>query len=161
MHSDSVTAAAELEFVKTAASNAGIPLLVCKQTTQRNPKMSREAYWRQGRYAWFKEFDQPVVTGHHLDDAVEWYLMTALRGRGEYMAYSNGNVVRPFLCQKKSAILDYAAKYNVKYLHDASNDDVEFAVRNRVRHSILPEALKVNPGLYNVVRKRIFNKEHG
>jgi tRNA(Ile)-lysidine synthase TilS/MesJ len=71
------------------------------------------------------------------------------------MEYSHANVVRPFLTTKKSEFRAHADKYVLKWLEDESNSDVDFAVRNRIRHDILPLALQVNPGLFNMVKRRI------
>jgi tRNA(Ile)-lysidine synthase TilS/MesJ len=54
--------------------------------------------------------------------------------------------------------MDYAARNKLEWLEDLSNQDVNFASRNRIRHEILPLALQINPGLYNMVKKRINEK---
>lgn len=120
-----------------------------------------EKTWRDARYKHFHSWDLPVVTGHNLDDAVEWYLMTCLRGRGEYMEYSNKNVIRPLILTKKDVIIKYAVDNEIEWFEDPTNLNVEWTSRNRIRHNILPECLKINPGLYSIVKKRIFNKTLG
>ena len=74
------------------------------------------------------------------------------------MEYSHANVIRPFLATRKSQLIDYAQTHQIAWLEDASNSDAVFAARNRIRHDILPAALQVNPGLHNMVRKRIIEK---
>jgi tRNA(Ile)-lysidine synthase len=74
------------------------------------------------------------------------------------MEYSHANVIRPFLATRKSELIDYAQTHQIPWLEDPSNQDVEFAARNRIRHDMLPSALLVNPGLHNMVRKRIIEK---
>ena len=152
---DSEFAATEHEFVQKFCSEFGIVLITAKQTPSSQSGLSREEYWRNGRYEFFKGIPMPVCTGHTLDDAVEWYLFTSLHGQGRYMEYSHANVVRPFLTTKKSDFRAHADKYALKWLEDESNSDVNFAVRNRIRHDILPLALQVNPGLFNMVKRRI------
>ena len=152
---DSEFAATEHEFVQKFCSEFGIVLITAKQTPSSQSGLSREEYWRNGRYEFFKSVPMPVCTGHSLDDAVEWYLFTSLHGQGRYMEYSHANVVRPFLTTKKSDFRAHADKYALKWLEDESNSDVNFAVRNRSRHDILPLALQVNPGLVNMVKRRI------
>ena len=34
-----------------------------------------------------------------------------------------------------------------------------FAKRNKVRHKLIPVALEINPGLFNMVKKAIVEKE--
>ena len=147
----------ELEFAKKFALDNSLALTVdwCRQ----EQVGSKEKFWRDCRYKFFKSLDTPVATGANLDDAVEWYLMTSLRGRGEFMAYSHGNVIRPLLLVKKEKIVEYAKKHNLVWLHDDSNDNPEFTARNKIRQQILPKCFEVNPGLYTTVKKRIFEKE--
>jgi tRNA(Ile)-lysidine synthetase-like protein len=152
---DSEFADTEHEFVQNFCSEFNIVLITAKQTPTSQAGLSREEYWRNGRYEFFRGIPMPVCTGHNLDDAVEWYLFTSLHGQGHYMEYSHANVVRPFLTTKKSEFRAHADKYVLKWLEDESNSDVDFAVRNRIRHDILPLALQVNPGLFNMVKRRI------
>lgn len=121
---------------------------------------SKECNWRMMRYNFFHSFENEVVaTGHHLDDAVETYVMTCIKGEGHYMRYANKNVVRPFITTKKKDIIDYAMEHKIFWLEDPTNNDVEFTFRNKVRHNIVPQMLEINPGLYNTVRKNIVRKE--
>lgn len=119
---------------------------------------SREKHWSDLRNSWFNTFNGQVITGHNLDDAVEYYLMTSFQGEGHYTNYKNGNVCRSYLTTPKSDLVEYAMENNLKWFEDPTNGDVEFTYRNRIRHMILPEALKVNPGLYNTVKRRIIDR---
>lgn len=116
---------------------------------------NREAQWRKARYNWFHTFDEPVVVAHTLDDAVESYMITCLRGEGHYMSYSNKNVIRPFLFTDKTSLQQYCVDKNLKWWHDETNDDVDFALRNRVRHRLVPAAIFCEPGLKNMVKRRL------
>lgn len=157
-HAESATADEEYQFVAQQCGQLGIPLLLGYQITTRPPGASREAYWRHDRYQYFHSIRMPIATGHHLDDAVEWYLFTAFNGEGHFMEYQNQNVIRPFLGTTKSEIIAYAAKHQVPFIEDPTNHDPNFAARNRIRHNILPEVLRVNPGLFKVVKKRVVEK---
>jgi tRNA(Ile)-lysidine synthetase-like protein len=158
IHNDSDTAYQEFQFVYEYCVTNNIPAIYKFQKEERTPKQSQEEYWRNGRYDFFKNIKGTVVTGHTLDDAVEWYLFSAFNGLGKFMEYSHANVIRPYLTTKKEDIVHYAKRNNVIWLEDESNVDVSFAARNRIRHNILPEVLKVNPGIYKVVKKRILQK---
>lgn len=151
-------AEAEANFVSDVCNVMSIPLIVGRQTEEMKSGDSQEAFWRKGRYDFFKSIDGTVCTGHTLDDAAEWYLFSSLRGQGHFMEYSHENICRPFLCIRKEDILAYANENNIFWLEDPSNGDVEFAKRNMIRHELMPVALKVNPGLHNVVRKNILRK---
>lgn len=122
------------------------------------PSTSREKYWSDLRNAWFNKFDGCVVTGHNLDDAVEYYLMTAIQGEGHYTNYKNKNVCRSYLTTPKCDLVEYAKANNLKWFEDSTNSDIDFTYRNRIRHVIIPEALKINPGLHRTVKKRIVQR---
>lgn len=158
-HHGNALADLELSFTEEYARKMQLPLIV--ERCSSIPQGSREKFWRDSRYAFFKSLDGAVATGANLDDAVEWYLMTSLRGRGEFMPYSHANVVRPLLLVEKSKILAYATHHGLQWFEDPNNADPDFTARNKVRHEILPKCLEVNPGLYSTVKKKIWNREFG
>lgn len=119
---------------------------------------SKEKYWSDLRNTWFNSFDGPVITGHNLDDAVEYYLLTSFQGEGHYTNYKNKNVFRPYLTTTKKQLVEYALENSLDWFEDPSNQNIEFTYRNRIRHVILPEALKINPGLYSTVKKKIVER---
>jgi tRNA(Ile)-lysidine synthase len=94
-----------------------------------------------------------VVTGHHLGDAIETWIFTSLHGDSKLIPYSRGNVIRPFLITPKEEIRSWASRRNLTWIEDESNIDPRY-MRNRIRMHIVPEALKVNPGLGTVIRKK-------
>jgi tRNA(Ile)-lysidine synthase len=121
---------------------------------------SREMFWREQRYAWLLSLNMPVITCHHLNDVVETWIFSSLHGQPKLIPAINGNVLRPFLLNEKQELIDWCQKHNVKWHEDASNADVRFP-RNRIRHVILPECLKINPGLAKVLRKKLLKEnEH-
>jgi len=119
---------------------------------------SQEEHWRDERYKFFHGLGGPVVMAHHLDDSVETWLFGAMNGTPKTIPYSNGNVIRPFLLARKEFMIKWCEKHNVPWLEDKSNLDTSYA-RNRIRHDIMPHALKVNPGIHKVVARKI--KETG
>lgn len=156
---DSEYAAEEHEFVRKLCELWQLPLIVGYQAKS-SVVGSREQYWRNGRYEFFKQFDAPVIIGTTLDDAVEWYIFTCLRGQGHYMNYQNGNVCKPFLTTRKQELIDYALANNLEWIEDPSNTDIDFARRNRIRANLIPEICDIEPGIYGIVKKRIIEKTH-
>lgn len=152
----------EMQFAYNAAKQYGIGCVVKRidryDKTKHNTSM--EFYWSTQRNSIFQEMDRPVCTGHHLDDAVEWYVMSSMQGQSKLLCYRNNNVLRPFLCVEKQKIYSYAAQHNVEYLQDPTNEDNNFNLRNKVRNQLLPEITKVFPGITKTVRKLIISKEH-
>lgn len=122
--------------------------------TELKPTSNKEKIWSDARYEFFSKFDFPVITCHHLDDCVETYIFSCLRGFQSVIPYSKGNVIRPFLLNEKSVFTKWCSDKGVPFVQDESNDCVDYS-RNRIRHNIVPEALLVNPGLKTVVRKMI------
>ncbi|HSH25599.1 MAG TPA: ATP-binding protein, partial [Massilibacterium sp.] len=90
------------------------------------------------------------------DDAVEWWVFSSLHGEGKVMPYQNKNVIRPFLTTTRRDLHSWAERKGVEYLQDPANQDEKY-MRSIIRHKIVPEALRVNPGLHTVLRKKIEN----
>lgn len=114
---------------------------------------SKEFFWAAKRYEFFNSLG-PIVTGSHLDDAVETWLMSCLRGQPKIPAWKVGNVLRPFLLTKKDDLYRYCQEKNVPYIEDESNLDTSF-MRNAVRHKLVKNALEINPGLYTTIREML------
>ena len=143
------------EFVRQYCKERNISLLVGRISAPRDKSQSWEEYWSAQRYAFFKTLPYQIGTAHHLDDAVETYLWGCLHGRPRFIHYQKPgcpNIIRPFLLTTKAQLLAWCRQHGVPYLLDPSNQDVKYA-RNRIRQNILPEALKVNPGLAKNVSK--------
>jgi len=90
---------------------------------------------REERYAYFdtvmkqENFDK-LVFGHHADDQIETIIMSLVRGTLASSLtgipitrpFSNGSIIRPFLCVTKDEILDYVQFQKQAFRHDPSND---------------------------------------
>jgi len=123
--------------------------------TELSPKSNKEKIWSDLRYEFFSKFNFPIITCHHLDDCVETYIFSCLRGFQSVIPYSKGpNIIRPFLLNEKSVFEDWCKDKNVPFIQDESNFSLDYS-RNRIRNKIVPEALQVNPGLKTVVKKMI------
>lgn len=144
----------EIKFCKEIAAQFGLDCITFKLPEFDN-STSLESFWSRKRNAIFQSMDKPVLTGHHLSDATEWYLMTSCQGKSRVMAYENNNVIRPLLTTPKKKIIEYANFYRLKYLTDPTNADNSFNLRNKVRNSLMSNVLTVFPGLENTVRKLI------
>ena len=146
----------EYETVQELAHKLGVKLISGVQFN--SVEKNREKQWRDARYNWFHSFDGDVATGNTLDDAVECYLITCLRGRGEYMPHRNKNVFRPFLLTDKDKLVTYCEYRGLQWYEDPGNFDTEFSLRSRVRQSLVPIALQCEPGLDNMVKRRLTEK---
>lgn len=118
------------------------------------PTSNKEKCWSDARYAFFTKYDFPIITCHTLDDCVETYIFSALRGFLSVIPYRRDNVIRPFLLTRKADIKKWAYNNRVEWIEDISNESLEYS-RNRIRHNIIPEALLINKGLYKTVSKLV------
>lgn len=144
-----------MSFVVDYCHTNRIPYTLGLVTRADKPKdKSREEHWRDERYAFLNSHNVPIVLGHHLDDCLETYLFNMCHGKDHTIPYQHGNCVRPFRLTRKQALFDWASRHAVPWLDDPSNDDTDF-IRNHIRKEMLPAALKVNPGIYKIVAKRI------
>ena len=160
----------ELAYFNHGTKQSNVMLDVCKEFADTNhiglhigtiqqskvANDSWEAYWRRERYGWLRSIGLPIVTAHHLDDCIETWIFSCLHGNPKLPMLSCDNVFRPFLTTSKRAFECWCRAHNVSYIHDHSNDDTRFP-RNRIRHVILPECLKVNPGIEKVVRRKVLD----
>lgn len=144
------------EFVFDYAEKHNLPLIsyhICNYP-ERPEGSSKEEYWRKCRYDFLGGFTDPTITCHHLDDQVETWLFSALHNYPKLIPYRRNNIIRPFLLTSKAEIQQYAKQNGLSWIQDESNDDQSYP-RNRIRHSIIPEALKINPGLYKVIARKV------
>ena len=114
---------------------------------------SLEAYWSKQRNNFFRTIDGPVVTGHHLDDAVEWWIFSSLHGEGKLIPRIRGNYLRPFLLTRKEKLLEYCNYNNLPFYIDETNllsDRPRVLIRNKMMY----DCLEINPGLHKTVKKK-------
>ena len=143
------------EFVKEYAKNKNLKLHIGRVRGTKG-KRSVEEFWRDERYAFFDTLQSDYfITCHHLDDCVETWIMSSLHGMGKVIPFRRStNIYRPFLMTEKISIRRYAEKHNVTWIEDPSNSGTHY-MRNYVRKNIVPHALRVNPGLRKVLRKKM------
>ena len=91
--------------VESLCSNLGIPLRIMTLSPDSFSPSNKEERWRESRYEFFDQSEYPVVTAHHLDDAVEWWIFSSIHGKGKLIPRVRGNYLRPFLLTKKEALL--------------------------------------------------------
>ena len=144
-------------FLTKYCDKRGIPIEVGTISREEKPNNnSWEEWWRNCRYSFFNSLscDEPIITCHNLNDVAEWWIFTSLNGNPRLIPYQNGRVFRPFLTTEKNSLTNWCDRKNVPYMIDPSNLEERFA-RSRIRNLIMPEALKINPGLLKVLKKKI------
>lgn len=142
------------QFCIEYASQQNIPIHIGECFYPKSEKESLEEYWRKQRYLYFSSWEDPVISCHHLNDVLETWVFTSMHGIPKLIPYRHGNVIRPFLLNTKTHITEWAITNNLHWLEDPSNLDVKHP-RNRIRHNIVPEILKINPGIYKTLIKKL------
>lgn len=118
------------------------------------PGECKEAFWSEERNKIFHSHnDIQVITGHNLNDAVEWWLLTSLKGNPKLMSVKNGNVFRPFLTTPKQDMIKWCQDHSVPFVMDPTNFDGSND-RSKLR-AVMPALIDIQPGLLGTVAKRI------
>ena len=152
---------ADARFVEKLAATNGLKFELGKTDVRKlaaETKQSVEAAARSARYSFFAEVArrrrcQTIFLAHHADDLVETFLINLFRGAGgsgqrsirPISVRAIGKleliVVRPLLSAWRSEIDDYVTAHRLPFREDASNEQLD-ALRNRMRHRIIPELEK-------------------
>lgn len=139
------------------AESLSVPIVVKKiDEGTPNKGQSLEDFWRRSRYRWLRSYSDPFITCHHLDDAVETWVWSALHGNPKLIPMMDDKVIRPFLTTEKQSFIDYAERHGLVPVHDEYNFDYDLT-RNYIRANIMQHAYKINPGLKKVIRKKYLN----
>ena len=141
-------------FVRALAQKYECPSITKRITSTRPTGVSPEEFWRNERYSLFHQIPQTIVTAHTLDDCVETWLWSSLHGNSKLIPFTNDNVVRPFLATRKQDFIEYAKRNQLSWVEDESNNDLSLT-RNYIRKELMPHALRVNPGLYKTILKKV------
>jgi tRNA(Ile)-lysidine synthase len=152
----------EENLTKIYASNYAINYKITTIKV-RKKKVGIEAAAREERYHrllhYMKKIDaQRIVLGHNLDDVIETFLMNMLRGSGMRGLKSIPPVrlpfIRPLISVKKVDILRYLKKQKLSYSRDETNRRLNYR-RNLLRHTIIPQFIKINPRLHETIQREI------
>lgn len=113
---------------------------------------------RELRYEWLYEIKKKynfskIVIAHHINDAIETFLLNFSRGtglKGLLNMYKNDNedILRPLLDRgyTKSDLINYCKKKNLPWREDISNSKNVYK-RNLIRNKIIPILKEINPSL--------------
>jgi len=147
-------------FVRKYCYEKEIPLIIghIKCFRDREACESPEEYWRNARYNFLDQYSEvPIVMCQQLDDQVENWIFTSLRGNPRLIPYSRAHYIRPFLLTRKSTLINWCERKGVPYLIDPGNFSDDYA-RSLIRNKIVPEAIRVNPGLHTVIKKKVIQE---
>ena len=156
-------AAADARFVAALARRLGLPLVTGKFSVpqERRPGESLEMAARRIRRDFLLRTAQRrnlhlIATGHTADDQAETLLLRIARGTsvsglaGIRHSTRHGNItfIRPLRDATRQQVEAFLRQQKQRWREDATNTD-DFALRNRVRHEILPLlAARLNPNIH-------------
>ncbi len=113
---------------------------------------SLEECARRVRYDFFAEVSggKRIATAHTANDSMETALLNLMRGTGLKglcgVPPVRGNIIRPLIYCTRAEVEDYCRSHGLTWVTDKTNLSQDYT-RNKVRHIILPEMLKINGSL--------------
>lgn len=152
------------DFCKGFCEKLGVPLKVFRKDIKalaERQNIGTEECGRNVRYECFGvQGTDYIATAHTLSDNLESVLMNLMRGTG-----LNGicgippvrdNIVRPLIECTREEIEKYNRDNSLVFVEDYSNSTDEYT-RNKVRHNVVPELLRINSSLYSNLTKFLDN----
>jgi len=156
----------DAEYVARLAAKLDLPAAIEKRNVyayQAEHRLSLEEAAREVRYAFLAQTARQVgadrvTVGHTLNDQVETILLHIIRGTGTrglrglqpvqtlQFAGNHLTVIRPLLEVRRQETEDYCSSLHLVPCRDSSNLSPS-ALRNRVRHNLLPLLQSFNPDI--------------
>jgi tRNA(Ile)-lysidine synthase len=142
--------AADAAWVRGLCRAWEVPLHEAR--AERAPRSESEA--RDMRYEFLEAVAarsgaEAILTAHHADDQAETVLFRLARGTGlaglAGIPARRGNIARPLLPFERSEVRAFAQRAGIRWRDDPTNVDLRYA-RNRLRHVVLPELERAQPG---------------
>lgn len=155
---DTETSKKAREFIEELFDKNRDNLTIFKITNSKPKDESWEEFWRNERLSFFHSIPDEIITGHNLDDCIETWVMSSLHGNPKLIPYRNKNIIRPFLLNKKDSLREWCVRNNLTWSEDESNKDTKY-IRNHIRHNMMSDILKVNPGIHKTISKKLIERE--
>lgn len=150
----------DMRFCEELCGRLGIPLTVREadvRSFQRKHE-SLEECARRVRYDFFAEVSQgkKLATAHNANDCAETVLLNMLRGTGLKglcgIPPVRGNIIRPLIWCTREDVEEYCKSSGLGWVTDCTNLSDDYT-RNRIRHIVLPELLKINGSLFGTMSR--------
>ena len=146
----------DADWIQTLAREKGLECHVQSFDTQAlalKKKVSIQMAARQLRYRWFDTLSEQnnydlILVAHHADDALETFMINAMRGTGLRgllgIPERRGKILRPMLSFSREEIMQYALENKIQWREDLSNAKTDY-LRNALRHQVIPQWKKRDP----------------
>lgn len=150
----------DMRFCEKLCERLDIPIVVrevdVKSLQQKHESLEECA--RRVRYDFFAEVSQGkrLATAHTANDSAETVLLNLMRGTGLKglcgIPPVRGNIIRPLIYCTRDEVEEYCRSRGLSWVTDRTNLSTDYT-RNKIRHIILPEMLKINGSLYSTVTR--------
>lgn len=162
----------DARFVEKAARSLGFAFQGTSFPTEqvaRGKGLSIQMAARMLRYEWFGQCCKEhraagLLTGHHLQDAVETFFIHFIRGTGvsglagipvkSHLKEWQVTVFRPMSNFTRSEIAEYARSNGIQWREDQSNNKTDYE-RNRIRLEVLPPLEAMKPAFWETSRQTL------
>lgn len=150
----------DMRFCERICGELGIDIEVRRLNlaAEKEKHESLEERARKARYKAFAEAagEDRLATAHNLNDNAETVLLNLMRGTGLKglcgIPPKRGNIIRPLIRCSRAEVEEYCRANGLSYVTDSTNLSDDYT-RNKVRHGIIPEMLKITPALPDVISR--------
>ncbi len=147
-------------FCQKLCDELGVALSVLdtdvKEFQQKHESIEETA--RRVRYDFFAKVSagKKLATAHNSNDSAETVLLNMMRGTGLKglcgIPPKRDNIVRPLIYCSRAEVEEYCLQKGMSYVTDKTNLSTDYT-RNKVRHIILPEMMKINSSLLETMSR--------
>ena len=162
---------ADADWVKNLAQQKELKYHVQTFETQTyadQKKRSIQMAARDLRYDWFESLSQKygydlILVAHHADDALETFMINAMRGSGLKgllgIPERRGKILRLLLSFSREQIMHYAQENKILWREDSSNAQSDY-LRNALRHDVIPKWKEKAPNFDSQFRETLQHLAH-
>lgn len=151
---------ADMHFCEELCGRLGVELRILEAdvAAMQQKHESLEECARRVRYDFFAEVSEgkKLATAHNSNDCAETALLNLMRGTGLKglcgVPPVRGNIIRPLIYCTRAEVEEFCASRSLGWVTDKTNLSTDYT-RNKIRHIILPEMLKINGSLFATMNR--------
>ncbi|MCP4913247.1 MAG: tRNA lysidine(34) synthetase TilS [Oligoflexia bacterium] len=152
----------DLNLIKKFCKKNNLNLIIkernAKDWTGQSNFESQARTWRYEHYRMLSSQYHAIILGHHIDDSLEWSLLSQLKGGAIDntlgIPMKRGKFVRPLMCFTRRQITYLVKAFRIPFNEDITNGNDRFE-RNYLRKEILP---KLEKRYGNIQRNYVLQK---
>ena len=154
-------------FCETFAGKIGVEIFVKKidvPSVAQQRGVSLELAGRDTRYDFFESLCckygfTKIAVAHNLDDNAETVLLNLVRGSGIKglcgIPKTRGKIIRPLIDVSRGEIEEFVRLNSQDFVTDKTNFSEDYS-RNKIRGSVIPKLLEINPKALENIAKTSF-----